>query len=159
MKNLKLTIILFFLFSVTNNLFAQDNSVNGKIYPEISISNIIDWLNMDRVTWQSKMQKYDFDNENFAEGSPKFTIYLNSESTLLLIVSKKYDLIEISLINFTDTSYKKPLINLYNELEPYYESSNNNANIFSMNYNGNKYSFYVDSSKESDLIFIKKIKK
>lgn len=159
MKNLKLTIILFFLFSVTNNLLAQDNSINGKIYPEISISNIIDWLNMDRVTWQSKMQKYDFDNENFAEGSPKFIIYLNSASTLILEISKKYDLIEIILVNATDSSYKKPLINLYNDLEPYYESSYNNANIFSMNYEGYKYSFYIDSDKTGDLIYIKKIKK
>lgn len=152
-----MTLLIVLTLLLSNQINAQDTSFNGKSYPKISVENILIWLNMNRQSWQSKMQTYDFDKEIYSEGSPKFLLYLNSNFSKVLSLSKKYDTVEIRLANVSDEPNETLLLDLFNQLEPYYVSDYEGSSIFNFTFENNKYQFFVSNLERADLIIVKKL--
>lgn len=148
---------MILLLFCSNNIIAQSQTFNGKSYPTISIESVIHWLNMSRQNWQSQMQAYNFDKQIYSEGSPKFMLYLNSDFSQVLSITKDFGTLEIQLMNISSNPSPKILQDLYNQLEPFFVEKDKGSNVFKFRYENVTYQFYVGNLERGDMIFVKKI--
>ena len=156
-KILSITILIC-LFTFKANSQCQDQTFGYKKYPGTCVENAIKWFNMSRANWTTEMQKYDFGNTGFSEGSPFFSSSdTHWDLGVQLVITKGFDMLQIENMPIGD-SKKDIFQNIIGELEPFFTRKNGNWNYFRFKYTDNMtYEFAVNQGRTMDLIWIKKI--
>lgn len=156
--------IFFVIFIMTAvNTLGQTASENFKIgaysYPSPSVLNIVNWIDLSTLDWESEMKKYEFSERGIDNGC----VFYSSGSSLIKagfqICKCPRNLISIIWADRTEKGITK-LDTLVNEIEPYYRETDDKGNyIFAFIINNFTYECTLHRDNSLEYVIVKKLYK
>lgn len=142
------------------NLFGQTPADNFKIgafsYASPNVSNIIRWLNLSTMEWETEMKKYQFSDRGVDKGCVYYGSGASLDNAVYSISKCPGNLMSITWSDFSQKGTTK-LDALISEIEPYYSNTNEKGNsVYGFNNGGFVYEFTVHRDNSFEFVFIKK---
>src|SRR5690554_4859535 len=96
MKYKIISVIAFFLISLSIKGQCSDQYFGSNKYPALCVENLIKWLNSSRSQWATEMNKYDFKDAGEHNGVDYYsTGSLHYNIGVQLVISKDYGIMDI----------------------------------------------------------------
>lgn len=151
-------LIAVILIVNTLSLYSQDIDlkIGEYFYPNPSKVNFIKWLDLTTIEWEAEMKKFDFSDRGLDDGCVYYSSGISLDEGLFGIFKCPGNFMKVIWSDRLQKGITK-LDALINELEPYYEKTNERGKaIYVFKHGDFAYQFTVHRDRSFEFALVKK---